>query len=179
MGRISAVTDDFYCDKTDRNDASLYTSFRCVNGTSKTISNRYLQSRVVDYIRKHSERYSSMLQSGSVEKYCLQVEKGKVRGGKVELDILAKVGWTVIRVVSVTKTADNNVDIKIVPYGEEIDSFTECVYILCYEETGHYYPLYIANKEKPDEKTTIFRCDDQIVAGLLEKFIRTEFPSKK
>ena len=58
-----------------------------------------------------------------------------------------------IRVVSVTKTDDDNVDINIVPYGEEIDSFTECVYILCFEDNGILLSFIYTKQRETQMKT--------------------------
>jgi len=84
-----------------------------------------------------------------------------------------------IRLVSRTKTAEGKYVINIWTYGEDIESFKECVHILYDEENKHYDPLYLINKENSEEELTIFQRDDETVSCLLSKFIEEEMHGKK
>jgi hypothetical protein len=138
---------------------------------------------VADYIRKHQYLHLTVLQSGTqcetVEAYCSKIEKGKLWGGEPEIRALAMLSHTLIRVVWKTKPVQGKYNITILNYGEDEESFKECVYILYDEENKHYDPLYVINKEDPHEKLTIFQCYDGTVSELLGKFIQEELHGEK
>ena len=183
MGTLSATTHEFHREIIDHDDSCLYTSMRYVNGTLNAMVNKRLRSMVADYIRKNTNLHSAVLERGTTCKtiadYCNQIEKGKLRGGEPEVRALATLCRILIRLVTMTKTVQGNVNITISNYGEHEESFKECVYILYDEENQHYDPLYVINKENPDEKLTIFGRNDQAVLNLLCKFIREEFHGER
>jgi len=183
MKAISAITHAFRRGVVDNDGSCLYTSFRYVNGTLTTSENKCLRALVAGYIPNKKEWHSSVLESNTkyktVKDYCDQIKKGNSPGGKFELQALAMIARLVICVISMTKTDQGNVNTKIFNYGKDEESFKECVYILYDEENKHYDPLYIINKEDPQEKLTIFERDDDAVSELLVKFIREELHGKK
>jgi hypothetical protein len=183
MAVKSATSNEFHRGKVDDDSSNLCTAFRYVNGTLSTIDNKRLGSLVADYILNKEDLHRSVLDSNrkykTIKDYCDQIKKGNLSGGKFELQALAMIGRLVVSVVSMTKTDQGNVNIKIVNYGEHVESFKECVYILYDEENKQYDPLYVINKEDPQEKLTIFERDDDAISKLLDKFIREELHGKK
>ncbi len=183
MDEKSAITHEFRRGKVDGDGSSLYTSFRHVNDILKSMDNKRLRSMVADYILKHPNLHLSVLQSGTlcktVEEYCFKIKKQNLRGGEPEIRALSMLSHKLIRLVSKTKTAQNKYSINIFDYGEDIESFKECVYILYDQEKKHYDPLYVINKENSKEELRIFQRDDETVSELLSKFIQEELHGKK
>jgi len=183
MAAKSAITHEFRRGKVDGDGSCLYTSFRHVNDILKSMDNKRLRSMVADYILKHPNLHLSALESGTryrtVEEYCSQIEKHNLWGGEPEIRALVMLSRKLIRLVSKTKTAQREYVINIFDYGEDIESFKECVYILYDEEKKHYDPLYVINKENSKEELRIFQRDDETVSELLSKFIQEELHGKK
>jgi hypothetical protein len=183
MAVKSATNNEFHRGKVDGDGSCLYSSFRYVNGIVDSIDNTRLRCMVADYIRKHEYLHLTVLQSGTqcktVEAYCSKIEKDNLWGGEAEIRALAMLSHKLIRVVWKTKPVQGNYSINILNYGENEESFKECIYILYDEEKKHYDPLYVINKEEPHEKLTIFQCYNGIISQLLDKFIREELYGKK
>jgi hypothetical protein len=120
------------------------------------MDNKGLRSMVADYIRKHPNLHLSVLQSGTlcktVEEYCFKIKKHNLWGGEPEIRALSMLFRKLIRLVSKSKTVQGKYVINILNYGEDIESFKECVYILYDEENKHYDPLYVINKENSKEE---------------------------
>ncbi len=178
----SALTHEFRRGKVEHDVSCLYSSFRYVNGTWDTIDNKRVRSLVVDRILINNNLYTAASERcnryTTVEDYCEQIKKGKLRGGKPEVRALSMIARIIIRQVSIAKNNQGNIHVTISNYGEEAKSFSECVYILYDEETKHYDPMYVVNKVNLAE-TTIFKRDDATVLELLRKFIREELHGKK
>jgi len=183
MAVKSATNNEFHRGKVDDDGSNLCTAFRYVNGTLSTIDNKRLGSLMADYILNKEDLHRSVLDSNTkyktIKDYCDQIKKGNLPGGKFELEALAMIAHLVICVVSMIKTDQGDVIIKILNYGEHEESFKECVYILYDEENKRYDPLHVTNKEDPQEKLTIFQRDDDAISELLDKFIREELHGKK
>jgi hypothetical protein len=178
MKALSAATHDFCRVEVPGDGSCLYTSFRHVYGCLDTINNQQLRSMVADYIRKNQNLHLTVLQSGTncktVEDYCDKIENNNLWGREAEIRALAMLGHILIRLVSMTRTAQGNITINILNYGEDVESFEECVYILYDDENKHYDPVYVINKHNLSETTTIFKRDDEIVRDLLDQCIRKE-----
>jgi hypothetical protein len=183
MKETSAATHEFCRGKVDGDGSCLYTSFRYVNGSIDAIDNKRLRILVANFIREHKNLHPEVLESGTscktVEEYCTEIEKHNLWGGEPEIRALTMISRTLIRLVSRTKTAQGKYVTTILNYGEDVELFKECVFILYDQENKHYDPLYVINKENLVEKLTIFRRDDEEVSKLLGKFIREELHCKR
>jgi hypothetical protein len=179
MATPSATTHAFCRGKAADDGSCLYTSFRDVDDISNTTDNQQLRSMVATYIREHKNLHSVVLQTGvhCVEDYCYKIEKGNLWGGEPEIRALTMLGRILICLVWIKPTAQD--DICILNYGEDKNSFKECVYILYDEANKHYDPLCVINKQDPNEKMTIFPRDDKTIAALLSRFIREELHGEK
>jgi len=135
------------------------------------MNNTRLRSMVADYIRKHPNLHLSAVES--------EIEKHNLWGDEPEIRALVMLSRIIIRLVYKTKTVQGEYAINILNYGEDIESFKECVYILYDEENKHYDPLYLINKQNSDEKLTIFQRNDETVSELLGTFIREQLHGKK
>ncbi|CAF1081713.1 unnamed protein product, partial [Rotaria sordida] len=134
---------------------------------------------VIDYIRKREDLHCLALKHATncknIKDYCDKIEKGDLQNDELEFRALAMLCCLLIRVFSITKTLEGNININVLNYGEHIESFTECIYILYDEENKHYDPLYAINKQKPDENITIFKRDDETIVQLVYIFLQEEF----
>ncbi|CAF3737355.1 unnamed protein product [Rotaria sordida] len=134
---------------------------------------------VIDYIRKRENWHCLALKHATncknIKDYCDKIEKGDLQNDELEFRALAMLCCLLIRVFSITKTLEGNININVLNYGEHIESFTECIYILYDEENKHYDPLYAINKQKPDENITIFKRDDETIVQLVYIFLQEEF----
>ncbi len=177
------MTYEFCRGKVDGDGSCLYTSCRYVNGSFDGIDNKRLRILVADYIREHKNLHPAVLESGTscktVEEYCNKIEKHNLWGGEPEVRALAMISRILLRLVSRTKTAQGKYVTTILNYGEHMESFKQCVFILYDEENKHYDPLFMINKQDSNEKLTIFRRDDEEVSKLLGKFIREELHCKR
>ena len=182
MKAASATTPKFCRVEVPGDGSCLYTSFRHVNGSLNTIDNKKLRSMVADYIRKHENLHLTALQSGTscktVKDYCDQIEKNNLWGGEAEIRALAMLGRIVIRLVSMTRTDQGKIKINILNYGEDVESFKDCVYILYDDKHKHYDPLCVINKDISSETTTIFKRDDETIRNLLDQFSQKELHGK-
>ncbi|CAF2757848.1 unnamed protein product [Rotaria sp. Silwood2] len=176
---ISAKTHIFHRKTIDNHDASLYASVRFAHGNLEGIDNTRLRSMIADYIRKNENLQRLVLERNTscqnIKDYCNKIEKGNIQDDELEFRALAMLCYLRIRVFSITKTSENNITINVLNYGEHVESFTECIYILYDEERKHYEPLYAINKQIPDENIKIFKCDDETIVQLVYRFIQEEF----
>jgi len=183
MAAIPATTHEFRRGKVDGDGSCLYTSFRHANGMFDSINNQLLRYLVANYIRNDESLHLSVLESGTqyktVEEYCNQIEKHNLWAGEPEVQALAMLFHKLIRLVSKTKTAQGKCVINILNYGENMELFKECVYILYDEEKKHYDYLYVVNTQNMNEISTIFQRDDEAVANLINNFVREELQGKK
>jgi hypothetical protein len=183
MNNLSATTHAFCRGKAAGDGSSLYTSFRYVDGISNTIDNKKLRSMVAAHIRKHEDLHLVVLQNGvhceTVGDYCDKIEKSNLWGGEPEIRALAMLSHILICLVWIKPTAQDDTEICIINFGEDEDSVTQCAYILYDQANKHYDPLYVINKQDPNEKMTIFPRDDKTIAALLSRFIREELHGEK
>jgi hypothetical protein len=181
---ISMTTHEFCRDKDVSDNGCLYKSFRFLNGTLESSDNKGLRSLVAYYIHKHENSDSLALKTDgkykTVTDYCNEIKKGKLYGGKAELQALAMISNLVIHVVSIITAIDGRIKIKMLNYGEDKEVSRDSIYLLYDEEKTQYNPLYLINKEDSCKKLMIFSPnDDESVGEMLEKFIRQEFGGNK
>jgi hypothetical protein len=174
------TTHEFCRDKDVSDNGCLYKSFRFLNGTLESSNNKDLRCMVANYILKRENSDSLALKTDgkykTVKDYCNEIKKGKLYGGKAELQALAMISKLVIHVVSIIKTIDGRIDIKVLNYGEDKEVRRDSIYLLYDEEKTQYNPLYVINKEDSCKKLMIFSPNDDESAGeILEKFLREEF----
>ncbi|CAF3682351.1 unnamed protein product [Rotaria sp. Silwood1] len=173
---ISATT-HLICRKTiDNNDASPYASVRFANRCPPKIDNKCLRSMVADYISKNENLKHLVLERDTngenIKVYCDKIKKGNIQDDELEFRVLAMLCHLCICVFLIKKTSEGKININVLKYGEQVEIFIECIYILYDEEHKHYEPLYAINKQNPDENITIFKRNDETVIQLIYKFIQ-------
>lgn len=173
-------TREFRIEKINDDDAlSLLVSIRQANGYPDRISNQYLCSRVSEYIRNHEHLKALVSNNEDINEYCNKIEKGELYGDEVQLQTLSMICRLAIYIVSASKTIDGDIQIDKKIYGESVKSFEDCVYIFYNAEHKHYDPLYVINMENLQEKTKIFKRNDETITELLNIFLKKEFNCKK
>ncbi|CAF2510349.1 unnamed protein product [Rotaria sp. Silwood2] len=167
-------TREFRIEKINDNASSLLASIREANGYPDRINNQYLCSMISQCICKNATLNSLVSNYGDVNEYCNKIVKGELYGDEVQLQALSIICRLVICIVSASKSIDGSIRIGNNIYGESIESFEECIYILYDEEHEHYDPLYVINMEN-QQKTKVFQRNDKTIVKLLNIFLKEEF----
>ncbi|CAF4166286.1 unnamed protein product [Adineta steineri] len=174
--RISALSHEFHRGQVPVDSSSLLSSIRYINDTSETITNETIRNFVADNIFKNENLHTAILKRQinctDAKEYHKQFRKDQLRDGEIEIQALSNICRVLIGVVSMKKNDQGSINVKISKYGDDIQQFDECVYILYNEDAEHYDPLYIVNKANQDEKVTIFERDNTETLDLLRTFIQ-------
>ncbi|CAF4374662.1 unnamed protein product [Rotaria sp. Silwood2] len=182
----SASTFSFHREIIDEDDSSLYTSVRFANGMVKTMDNKRLHPLVVDCIRRNQSIHSEVpgydinckpdaeANSKAVKVYCDVIKKGKLQYEELLIRVLAMVCRLVIYVISIVKPQQNNININVRKYCEDVNSFKECICIVYDEEKKHYDALCMVKNAYGQKEIKPFERDGATFK-LFCKFILEEY----
>ncbi|CAF4834409.1 unnamed protein product [Rotaria sp. Silwood1] len=110
----------------------------------------------------------------AVKVYCDAITKGKLQNGELLIRALAMVCHLVIYVISIEKPQQNNTNINVRKYCEDVDSFKECICILYDEEKKHYDALCMVTNAYGQKEIKPFGRDG-VTFKLFCKFILEEY----
>ncbi|CAF1426554.1 unnamed protein product [Adineta steineri] len=173
---ISALPHEFRRGQVPVDSSSLLSSIRYVNNTNGTSNNKTLRNFVAERIFKNENLRTAILgrqtNCTTAAQYREQIKKGQLHDGAIEIKVLSNLCDLLIRVVSMKENHPDSTNLPYLEYGDDAKTTNKCVYILYDEEAKHYDPLYIVNKDNPDEKLTIFERDNTETSDLLRTFIQ-------
>ncbi|CAF1342895.1 unnamed protein product, partial [Rotaria sordida] len=106
-----------------------------------------------------NSKFDAEVKSKAVKIYYDKIKKGKLQTDELLIRALAKVCRLVIYVVSIVKLQQNNTNINIRKYCEDIDSYKECICILYDEEKKHYDAICMVKKAYGQEEIKPFQRD--------------------
>jgi hypothetical protein len=173
MSDISEETHEF----RQGNGTCFYSTIRDLLRIKDTMNNERLHKSVNDKI-KQSKKLSKQNLFNDTNENNKIIKNVKTTDQENELKALVLLCKKIFCVIFVIKNDQIASSVCVHYYGENL-LFQECVYIIYDEQHKHFDPLYLFNKNNPDESMTIFDRKNPIIKILLQKFFKEHLKCKK
>jgi len=170
MSDISEETHEF----RQGNGTCFYSTIRDLLQIKDAIDNKSLHKLVNDKIKKLSKQnlFNDTNENNKI------IKNVKTTDQENELKALVLLCKKIFSVIFVIKNDQIASSVYVHYYGGNL-LFQECVYIIYDEQHKHFDPLYLFNKNNPNESMTIFDRKNAIIKILLRRFFKERLKCKK